>query len=112
MPNSAQLRSSWPIWAAACAVEDRQVARGRGHRVVRRRDRLARAPHLQAALPQPGERLRAGDLVDEVQVDREDGGRARLFDDDVVVPDLLDEGARSGHDGLIRNGGRGGERSG
>ena len=66
----------------------------------------------QAALPQAGERLGAGDLVDEVQVDREDGGRARLLDDDVVVPDLLDEGARSGHDGLIRNGGRGGERSG
>ena len=44
---------------------------------------------------QAGEGLRAGDLVDEVEVDREDGGRALVLGDDVVVPDLLDEGARA-----------------
>jgi hypothetical protein len=31
--------------------------------------------------------------VDEVEVDREDRRRARLLEDDVVVPDLLEEGA-------------------
>ena len=51
----------------------------------------------QAAVAEAGERLGAGDLVDEVEVDREDGGRVGLLGDDVVVPDLLDEGARFGH---------------
>ena len=53
---------------------------------------------LQAAPPEALERLRAGDLVDEVEVDAQDGRGARLLVDHVVVPDLLDEraGAASG----------------
>ena len=50
-------------------------------------------------LAQAGEGLGAGDLVDEVQVDGEDGGRAGVLGDDVLVPDLVDEGAGSGHGG-------------
>jgi hypothetical protein len=40
--------------------------------------------------------------VDEVEVDGEDGGRALVLGNDVVVPDLLDEraGLRMGHGGL------------
>ena len=40
------------------------------------------------------ERLRAGDLVHEVEVDCKDGGRTLLLIDDVLVPDLLDDGLR------------------
>ena len=60
-------------------VEDRQVAGVGRDRVVGRGDRLVRAAHAEAALAQPGEGLGAGDLVDEVQVDREDGRRVRSW---------------------------------
>ena len=78
-------------------VEHRQAAVVGRDRVVRGRDRLARPADAQAALAEPRERLRAGHLVDEVEVDREDGRGARILRDDVVVPDLLDDGARCGH---------------
>ena len=55
-------------------VDDREAARRGGRGMVRGRHRPVRAPHGQTALAQAGERLGAGDLVDEVQVDREDGG--------------------------------------
>ncbi len=71
------------------AVVGRDGVIGGGHRPTRMTD-------PQPAGPQPGERLGAGDLVDEVEVDGQDGRGARLVDDDVVVPDLLDEGARAG----------------
>ena len=80
-------------------VDHRQAARGGGRAVVRRGDRLVRAADRDAAGAEPGERLRAGDLVDEVEVDREDGRGAGVLGDDVLVPDLLDEGARLGHGG-------------
>ena len=74
-------------------VGDRQ-ARGVGRgRVVRGRDGLVRPPDRQPARAEAGEGLGARDLVDEVEVDREDGRRAGLLGDDVVVPDLLDERA-------------------
>jgi hypothetical protein len=78
-------------------VEDRQVARRRRDGVVSRRDRLARMTHAEAAGAETGEGLRAGHLVDEVQVHREDRGGAGVLGDDVVVPDLGDDGARLGH---------------
>ena len=47
------------------------------------------------AMPQAVEGLRAGDLVHEVQVDVDEVGRAVLaLGDQVVVPDLLGQGAR------------------
>ena len=96
MPNSAQLVSSWWIWAAAIWSRiGRRARRGRDG-VVRGRDGLAGTADRQAARAQTGERLGTRDLVDEVEVDREDGGGARVLGDDVVGPDLLDDGARFG----------------
>ena len=101
IPNSAQLSSSWRTWAAAISS---RIGRSRGVVGIEwsavatvwpgRRTR-------EAALAQPGERLRAGDLVDEVEVDGEHGRGAGVLRDDVVVPDLRDDGARFGHRGLV-----------
>src|SRR5262245_50842845 len=74
-------------------VEDREVARRRGDGVVRRRYGSLRVRDLQPALPQPRERLRARDLVDEVQVDRQDARRVLALRDEMLVPDLLDKGS-------------------
>ncbi len=49
------------------------------------------APHRPAGLAQAVERLRAGHLVEQVQVDEEEVGLAFGAPDDVVVPDLLRE---------------------
>ena len=51
--------------------------------------------NLEPAAAEARERLGARDLVDEVEVDREDGGSAGILGDDVVVPDLVDERAES-----------------
>jgi hypothetical protein len=75
-------------------VQDRQPPIMRRHRMVRRRDGLVGAAHPEAAGPKPGECLRARHLVDEVKVDRKDRRGIRLLGDQVVVPDLVDEGAR------------------
>ncbi len=95
MPNSAQFRSSWLIWAAAWRSS---IGRLRGVVGIEwsavatvwagRRTR-------QAALSKPGERLRRGHLVDEVEVHGEDGRRPRILGHDVVGPDLVDDGARA-----------------
>ena len=77
-------------------VDDREAARGGGRRVIGGGDRALGAADAEPAGTQARERLRARDLVDEVEVDREDGGRALVLGDDVVVPDLLDEGAGAG----------------
>ena len=75
-------------------VDERQAAVGRRDRMVGRGDGLAGPADADAARAQPGEGLRAGDLVDEVEVHREDRGRTRILGDDVVGPDLLDDGSR------------------
>ena len=49
-----------------------------------------------ASHSKPIERLRRGDLVDEVEVDIDDGRFARLFVDHVGVPNLLEHSLR-GH---------------
>ena len=98
MPNSRQFSAIWASCFAGQLVEDRQRGIERGDRVIGRGDGLARPADLEAALAQAGECLRAGHLVDEVQIDREDSRRAGVGRRHVVVPDLLDEGARSlGH---------------
>ena len=56
----------------------------------------ASIPGTDPALAEAREGLRARDLVDEVEVDREDRGLTGVFGDDVVVPDLLDEGPGPG----------------
>ena len=64
--------------------------------VVLGRDGQVGAADGPAAEPQPLERLRAGDLVDEVQVDVEEVGFTGHRPYDVLVPDLL--GQRPAHD--------------
>ena len=78
-------------------IEDGQRARGRRDGVVRGGHGLARMPDPEAAGTEPAEGLRTGHLVHEVEVHGEDGGRARVLRDDVVIPDLGDDGARFGH---------------
>jgi len=77
-------------------VEDGYVERGGGHAVVDGGHGLLRPPDLQPALPQPGERLRRGDFVDQVQVDIEQGRAMGRLGHDVVVPNLVDNCARFG----------------
>jgi hypothetical protein len=62
--------------------------------MVGRGDRPLGVAHGQAATAKTREGLRAGDLVDEVEVDTQHGRGARLVEDDVLVPDLVDQGAR------------------
>jgi hypothetical protein len=70
--------------------------------VVHRRDRQLGAPHRSAREPQPLECLGGGDLVHEVQVDVEQRRLALLLQDDVGVPDLLEERAPHPHVSLLR----------
>ena len=69
-------------------VLDRAREVPRRHVVVGRRDRAIGPPHRAPGEPQTLERLRARDLVDEVQVDVE-----QVAAEGVVVPDLLVGGA-------------------
>ncbi len=92
-PELAAVRLDLGELLAGQLVHDRKGRVERGDRMVGRGYGLARLADLESALPQAGERLRAGDLVDEVEVDREDRRRAGLGRHDVVVPDLLQEGA-------------------
>ncbi len=78
-------------------IGHRQAPRVRRNRVVRRRDSSFRIADREAAGAESGECLGRGDFVDEMQVDGEDRRCARVLADDVVVPDLLDDRAGSGH---------------
>ena len=97
IPNSAQFRVSWSTWAAAIGSA---IGRLRGWvgiewsavATVRSGWRTVEPARAEAA-----ERLRRGDLVDEMEVDGEDRRGALVLVDDVVVPDLLDDRAGSGH---------------
>ena len=73
IPNSAQLASSWLDLGGGHRVEDRQAPVGGRDGVVGGRDGLAGSADADPARAQAGERLRAGHLVDEVEVDRQDG---------------------------------------
>ena len=91
MPNSSQLRPSWATWKAACESRMGRPRSWVGVRVVGGGDGPLGVTHGQAAAAESLERLRAGDLMDQVQVDAQDGRRTRLVGDNVLVPDLLDE---------------------
>ena len=80
--------------AGGLGVEDRQAALVGGGTVIRGGDGLVRAAHLEAALAQAGEGLRRGNLVHQVQINVQDGGRVRLLRHDVAGPDLVEKGAR------------------
>ncbi len=73
------------------------VAVGGRHVVVDDAERLLGRAHLAAGEAQPLERLRARHLVHQVAVDVEEAGAVGLLVDQVVVPDLVVEGAGLGH---------------
>ena len=90
MPNSAQLRSSastWTrlSWSLMRAATARPVG---GDVVVGGRERAVRAAHLAAGQAQAVEGLRAGDLVDEVQVD-EQQARGHLVASQILSNSVL-----------------------
>ena len=83
---------------AAFLVLDAELAVRRGrHVVVDDGERLFRVPDLAAGHAQALEGLRAGHFVDEVAVDVEQAGAVVLAVDDVVVENLVVEGARCAH---------------
>src|SRR5690625_6769157 len=66
--------------------------------MVHRRDRQVRTTDPEPPLPECGEGLRRGHLMDQVQIDIEDRGcLLTLRPDEVCLPDLLEEGAWSTH---------------
>ena len=73
------------------------AAVGGRHVVVDHQQRLLGRAHLAAGQPQSLERLRARHLVHEMAVDVDQAGAVGLLVDQVVVPDLVVEGARLGH---------------
>ena len=66
----------------------KRPARGR-NRMIHGCKCLIGAADFQTALPEAGEGLRRRDLVDQMQVDIENGGRVGLSNDDVGVPDFV-----------------------
>ncbi len=72
-------------------VCDRNIRRRRRDGVVHRRERPVGAADLESALAQAREGLRRRHLVDEVQVNVEDGWGIGLFRDNVRIPDFLEE---------------------
>ena len=66
---------------------------GGGDVVVDGGDVAVGAAELAAGEAEAFEGLRRGDLVDELEVDVEDGGLACGFGDEVVLPDFFEEGA-------------------
>ncbi len=69
-------------------VGDRQGAVGRRHVVVHRRDGQIGPPHFAARHPQAVEGLGRSHLVDEVQVDVQNGRLSLFLVDDVAIPDF------------------------
>ena len=70
---------------------------GGRHVVIDHQQRLLRRAHLAAGQAQALERLRARHLMHEVAVDIDQAGAVGLLVDQVVVPDLVVEGARLCH---------------
>ena len=84
-------------------VLDRQVDVGGGDVVVLGGDGEVGPAHRAAGQAQAVEGLRAGHLVDEVEVDVEEVGLARAGVDDVAVPDLLGQRGGRCHGSLPRS---------
>lgn len=85
----------------AFRIRDRQaiscciLARGCREIVIRHGQRQIRAPNFAARHPQPFERLRAGDFMDEVTVDEDKAGAVRTLIDNMGVPDFFIQCAKS-----------------
>ena len=106
VPHPEQLESEFLAIARelthlSCCGFDRDrhatgdLRRVRGGRVIHGRQRPVRAAQPQTACPKHVEGLRRSDLVNEVQIDVQHRRRVcRFGDDDVPVPDLVEERAR------------------
>ena len=71
------------------------------HIVVGHRQGAVGPSHRPAVGAQARERLRAGHLVDQVQVDIEDAFAVRIVRDDVGIPDLVIKGLGHGRDVVL-----------
>ncbi len=94
MPKSRQFFSRRSICVAAILVDDRQALGSGRRRMVGGRDREIRTADFQAARSQSVKCLRRRDFVDQMQVDVEQRGCGFELGDNVVVPDLFDDGSR------------------
>ena len=93
-PRLGELANAAPdILLTAAGVEGRVRVAGRGVVVLGREGEIG-APHRPPGHPQAVERLRARDLVQQVQVDVEQVGLAVGLPNHVSVPNLLRERAR------------------
>ena len=90
MPNSPAIAPQRVDLLLGDRIGDGQPAVGGGHVMIDGGHGPLGPPHLAAGQPQPLEGLRAGNLVDQLQVDVEDRLLALFGMDDVVVPDLLE----------------------
>ncbi len=86
----------------AVADSDLEVSeaghRSRRGRVVHGCEREVGAPNRQTEVAEEGECLGCGYFVDQVQVDIQDRrGPGRLRDDDVIVPDLVEQRGGDSH---------------
>ena len=105
MPNSSALVCSASIWRALISSVTGTV--GRRDVVVHRRDGEVGTADAAAGQAEAVERLRARDLVHEMQVDVEQVRLALGAMDDVALPDLLGERARACRSGsFLWSGGR------
>ena len=82
-------------------ISDWLVDVSRGDVVVSRGDRQLWVTDLAALEAKPIEGLRGCDLVDEVEVDEEKVGLLDPSVDDVVIPDLLCQGAGRAHEPIL-----------
>ena len=74
-------------------IGERPLLRGGRHDVVHRGHRALRTTHRQALVLQSREGLRTGDLMDQMQTDKQLGGSAGELRHPMQVPHLVVEGA-------------------
>src|SRR5687768_2849893 len=73
-------------------VEARQRSAIGWYGVIRRAEGLVRTAHFQTAFPQTSERLWRRHFVNEMDVDVKNGGRIRLRNDEMRLPDFVVQG--------------------
>ena len=96
MPNSRQLFAQRVDLLLRDRIGDRQTAVAGWHVVVGGGDGLFRPADATPGQAQTFERLRAGHLVDEVQIDVQDRLSTCFGENDVFVPDFFKQRAEHG----------------
>ena len=72
--------------------------------MIGRSNRALRPANRASVQSQSFKSLRTGDLVDQVQIDVQDGGSIVGAVNDMLVPDFVEHGPRSGQRGIIGHG--------